>query len=115
MSSARGQTLGAGAQEEGGADAPTGRKGKGKGKARDGGQQQGGGGEDEEDLDALLAQMQLTPGVCSHVGCKASTELLGSTCVHCKLRYCLNHGQPLAHGCELDARASARAGRFKKK
>jgi hypothetical protein len=69
---------------------------------------------EEEDLDALLAELQLTPGVCAHVGCSTKTMTQGVNCMHCRLRFCLHHGAPLTHGCGADAKASARAARFRK-
>jgi hypothetical protein len=35
--------------------------------------------------------------------------MVGVTCAHCRLRFCMKHQLPEVHGCGTDAKASAKA------
>lgn len=61
---------------------------------------------DEALLDAVIAQQG--QHICAAADCSKPTRATGSTCPHCKMRYCIEHGLPEAHGCGHAARAAAR-------
>ncbi len=65
--------------------------------------------EEEEDIDKLLASFDKMDNVCNAQGCKQKLSVLGVTCEHCRVRFCLGHGIPEAHGCGEAARRAARA------
>ncbi|KAK3280235.1 hypothetical protein CYMTET_11906, partial [Cymbomonas tetramitiformis] len=98
---------------------PSGAGNGGKKSKKKGGKKTGGGGTainlegvDPDDVDALLAAMDMDRGTntCGMKGCKKKgVELVGSVCCFCKLRYCLQHGQPEVHGCGEEAKGGARA------
>jgi len=64
--------------------------------------------EEEEEEDAFLDAFVASVGKCPVSGCKASTKATGTTCMFCKLRFCLAHGQAEIHGCGDACRAHAR-------
>ena len=61
---------------------------------------------DQADDDwAILEQAAAATRECNVAGCKARnvTGLAGGfTCTHCRLRYCMRHSRPDAHGCGAD-------------
>jgi len=69
-------------------------------------------GVDPNDIDGLLAKLELDKGLdsCGMRGCKVKNiEMMGRICPHCKLRYCHAHGMAELHGCGADAKVAARA------
>jgi hypothetical protein len=85
------------------------RKGGGSKAARGGGGGGGGGGGDDGDDDmALLEALAAESGRCAMGGCKASTQVVGCLCSHCRWRFCYEHGLPEVHGCGDAARSAAR-------
>ena len=92
-----------------GSTTASGKSGKGKSRTASGGASGKAAGDVDEDtelLDALLASSKR----CGAVGCAAATHVIGSTCRHCNLRFCYEHGMPEVHGCGDAARAAARLG-----
>ena len=61
---------------------------------------------DEALLDAVIAEQG--QHICAAADCSKPTRATGSTCPHCKMRYCMGHALPEAHGCGHAARTAAR-------
>ncbi|GAQ91183.1 hypothetical protein KFL_007390070 [Klebsormidium nitens] len=61
-----------------------------------------------DDLDVVLQELQIDNSVCADKSCKKNVILLGQVCKLCKLKFCLTHGLPEAHGCGADAKKAAR-------
>lgn len=64
--------------------------------------------QEEEDIDKLIATFDKIDNVCNLQGCKVKIATLGVQCEHCRLRFCIGHGLPEAHGCGDAARKAAR-------
>ena len=64
--------------------------------------------QESEDIDKLLATFDKIDNVCNLQGCKTKIAVLGVQCDHCRLRFCIGHGLPEAHGCGEAARKAAR-------
>eukprot|EP00243_Klebsormidium_subtile_P013158 TRINITY_DN847_c0_g1_i3.p1 TRINITY_DN847_c0_g1~~TRINITY_DN847_c0_g1_i3.p1 ORF type:complete len:127 (+),score=27.37 TRINITY_DN847_c0_g1_i3:175-555(+) len=62
----------------------------------------------EVDLNEVLKDLQIDNSVCADKSCKKNVVLLGQVCKLCKLKFCLTHGLPEAHGCGADAKKAAR-------
>lgn len=63
-----------------------------------------------DDEDALLDALLASSKHCACSGCKKPVSTTGTTCAHCRLRFCYSHGLPEEHGCGDAARAAARSG-----
>lgn len=63
-----------------------------------------------DDDDALLDALLASSKHCACAGCKKPVTTTGTTCAHCRLRFCYSHGLPEEHGCGDAARAAARSG-----
>lgn len=63
-----------------------------------------------DDDDALLDALLASSKHCACSGCKKPVTTTGTTCAHCRLRFCYSHGLPEEHGCGDAARAAARSG-----
>jgi hypothetical protein len=63
---------------------------------------------DLDDEDALLDAMLERGKRCAFERCKRPTHATGTTCRHCNLRFCYEHGLPEEHGCGDAVRAAAR-------
>ncbi|XP_059090373.1 DNA-binding protein SMUBP-2-like [Tigriopus californicus] len=63
---------------------------------------------EEEDIDQLLASFSKIDNVCNGEKCKAKILNLGVTCQFCRVRFCIEHSLPEAHGCGDAARRAAR-------
>ncbi len=79
---------------------------KKKGKASAAAAGGGGGGGDGDDLDSILSEFRV--GRCKQTGCKESIQFTGFTCEFCKEQYCVNHMNPVFHGCAAAHRDKAR-------
>ena len=64
--------------------------------------------DEEEDIDKLIATFDKIDNVCNFDGCKVKIATLGVQCDFCRLRFCLKHSLPEAHGCGDAARQAAR-------
>jgi len=64
--------------------------------------------DDDDDDDAFLAQAAQQASRCSKAGCHATVAVIGFNCQHCHERYCSSHRLPETHGCDSQARMSAR-------
>jgi len=66
-----------------------------------------------DEVEAALAELGIDNRKCAArtapAWCKASVVTIGSNCKHCRLRFCLKHCQPEAHGCGAAAKTQARA------
>jgi hypothetical protein len=62
----------------------------------------------DSELDGVLAELRA--GKCGHKGCRSGLGIGGTgyPCVHCRREYCVEHRNPLFHGCEAAARAASR-------
>jgi len=64
---------------------------------------------EEEDIDSLLASLQIKePNTCHFGNCTRPTNLLSSECKFCHLTFCHNHSMAEKHGCGDQARSTAR-------
>lgn len=63
---------------------------------------------EEEDIDKLLESFSKIDNVCNGEKCKAKIMNLGVTCQFCRVRFCIEHSLPEAHGCGDAARRAAR-------
>ena len=61
-----------------------------------------------EDFDSVIAEFQEKDKRCSWTNCRIAVDLVGLTCVHCKQRFCINHGLPEMHGCGVAACKAAK-------
>lgn len=62
----------------------------------------------DDDFDSVISHFQKMNTRCNFEHCKKSTELISSTCIHCRLCFCFEHALPEVHGCGEAARKHAR-------
>lgn len=62
---------------------------------------------EDEDLDDLLAEFRV--GKCFTKGCKKRVATISMICKHCNERFCVEHRNPIFHGCRAAAQKVARA------
>ncbi|XP_047114499.1 DNA-binding protein SMUBP-2-like [Schistocerca piceifrons] len=62
----------------------------------------------DDDFDSVISHFQKMNTKCNYEDCRKSTELISSTCIHCRLRFCFEHALPEVHGCGEAARKHAR-------
>ena len=64
---------------------------------------------DDQDLDAILKDLNIRTDRCKAKGCKNSTNFTGFMCEFCKEMYCVQHMNPVFHGCVDAYRAKSQA------